>query len=328
MALVTPATAASRPAAVQAVPRLTVARIVRGRQTHPLWTHVYGPEGIGKSTFGSGAPDPVVIDIESGTLNLDVARFAFDDAGRTQPNEWTEVLEALRALDREEHAFKSVVIDTLDAAEAMLWAHICKRDDKQSIEDYGYGKGYVAAVDEWRVFVAALERLRSKGMQVITLSHSIVKAFNNPEGDNFDRYQMKLHDKAAGLIKERADCVLFARLETFAVKDDKTKRVKGVSSGARIVHTTRTAAFDAKNRHDLPDRLPLSWEDYWAAIQAHRPADPAELVKAINEKAKKLGGDVQKFAADWVTKHATNAAELAKLNNRLEAKVAELNEEG
>jgi hypothetical protein len=168
-------------------PKLTLARVSKGKVARPLWTHLYGPEGMGKSTFGARAPEPIFIDAEDGTANIDTTRFVFDDAGRTKPKDWPEVLEAIRTLDREEHPYRTLVLDTVDALEALIWAHICKRDGKTSIEDYGFGKGYVAAVDEWRLLIAALERIRAKGMNVITLGHSIVKAFHNPEGDDFDR---------------------------------------------------------------------------------------------------------------------------------------------
>lgn len=309
-------------------PILSLANVVKGRRTRPLWTHLYGPEGCGKTTFGAAAPDPIFIDVEQGSNELDVARFAFDASGRTAPATWDEVIAALRVLERESHSYRSVVVDTLDALEALIWTSICARDSKASIEDYGYGKGYTAAVDEWRILVAALERLRAKGLQVVTLSHSVVKPFKNPLGDDFDRHQMKLHEKAAGLIKERSDAVLFAQFEQYAHKDDKTKRVRGVSTGARVMFTHRTAAYDAKNRHDLPEKMPLDWGDYWTAVQAHRPADPKALGEQIRASAEQLGGEAGAFAIDYLAKHSTDAAALARLNDRLNAKLAEQGEQG
>ncbi len=183
-------------------------------------------------------------------------------------------------------------------------------------------------MDEWRIFVSAVERLRAKGLQVITLAHSMVKPFKNPLGDDFDRYQMKLHEKAAGLVKERADAVLFAQFEQYAHKDEKTKRIRGVSTGARVMLTQRTAAYDAKNRHDLPEKMPLDWGDYWAAVQAHRPADPKALIAQIQASAEQLGGEIATFALGYLEKHATDAAGLARLVDRLNAKLAEQAEQG
>jgi hypothetical protein len=204
-----------------------------------------------------------------------------------------------------------------------MHAAICARDGHTNIEDYGYGKGYVAALDEWRLFVSLVERVRAAGINVVTLAHAVIRSFKNPSGEDFDRYQMKLHEKAGGLVKERADIVLFANYETFAVKDSKTKRVKGVSTGARLIYTTRTAAHDAKNRHDLPESLPLSWSDFYDAVQAHRPADPAALLAECTRKAAQLGGDVDTKATAYMKEHQGNAVALAKLNDRLNALLSE-----
>jgi hypothetical protein len=301
----------------------------KGRVAYPLWITLYSAEGLGKSTFASRAPSPIFLDVEHGTRELDVERFAFDDlTGRTTPESFTEILLALRALETEEHQYKTVAIDTLDAVEALIHSHICFRDAKQSIEDYGFGKGYVAALDEWRILIAHFERLRKRGLNVITLAHSAVKTFKDPSSDGWDRHQMKLHQSAAGLVKERSDIVLYGSYEEYAVKSDKTKRLQGVSTGARIIHTTHNAAWDAKNRHDLPEQMPLDWDDFYAAVQAHRPAEPAVLANEIRRKAKEIGGEVQEKALAFIEQHATDAAALAKANDRLNAKLAEREQGG
>lgn len=301
----------------------------KGRVAYPLWITLYSAEGLGKSTFGSRAPAPIFLDVEHGTRELDVERFVFDDAnGRTTPENFGEILAALRALETEEHTFKTVVIDTLDAVEALIHSHICFRDAKASIEEYGFGKGYVAALDEWRILVAQFERLRKRGMNVITLAHSSVKTFKDPASDGWDRHQMKLHQSAAGLIKERSDVVLFGTYEEFAVKSEKTKRVQGVSTGARIVHTVHNAAWDAKNRHDLPEQMPLDWDDFYAAVLAHRPADPKALAAEIRRKAEQVGGEVQEKSLAFLAEHGEDAAALARLNDRLNAKLAEREQKG
>lgn len=297
--------------------RMTLASLVRGKQDQPIRVVLFGVEGVGKSTFGADSPKPIFLGAEDGTAHLDVTRFPM-------PGNWTEVLEAIRTLTTEEHDFKTLVLDTLDWAEPMLWAHLCARDKQENIEAYGYGKGYAAALDEWRVFLAAIEQMRAKkGMHVVLLAHSWIKPFKNPEGDDFDRYEMKLHPKAGGLLKEWCDVVLFANFETFATKDAKTKRIKGVSTGARLLYTTRTAAYDAKNRFDLPESLPLSWADFEAAVSAHRPADPAALRSEIERKAKLLGGEMEKAAMAAIERANGDAVKLSQLNNWTNAKMAE-----
>jgi hypothetical protein len=312
-----PTSVSAKPAA-----RMTLAGITRGKQAQPIRALLYGVEGVGKSTFGANAPSPVFLGAEDGTSQLDVARFH-------APESWQDLLEAVQVLTNEPHDFKTLVLDTLDWAEPLLWAHICHRDTTakspiRSIEDYGYGKGYSAALDEWRIFLAALERLRkAKGMHVILIAHSWIKSFKNPEGDDFDRYELKLNAKASGLMKEWADAVLFANYETYAVKDAKTKRVRGVSNGARVLYTSRTAAYDAKNRYSLPETLPLSWTDFVGAVANQQPADPTALIAEIERKAKELGGKHEQDALAAIQRANGDAVKLAQLNNWANSKLIE-----
>lgn len=303
--------------------RMSLDRLIRGRIESPLKVLLYGQEGVGKSTFGASAPNPIILGAEQGTEQLDVTRFP-------APQSWQDVLDAVRVLTLEQHDFRTLVIDTVDWVEPILWAHMIKRDGPKfkeglsSIEDYGYGKGYNAALDDWRILLAGLERLRqTKGMHVVLLAHSWIKTFKNPEGEDYDRYELKIHNKAGGLLKEWVDDVLFARFEEVALKDAKTKRVRGVSTGARVIRVERTAAYDAKNRHSLPDPLPLSWAEYEAAVRAGRVADPAAMREEIQRKAKELGGEIEKATAELLTKAGDDAQKLAILNNRLNAKLAD-----
>lgn len=294
--------------------RMRLDALVKGRQQSPARVVLYGPEGIGKSTFAANAPAPVFLGAEDGTSQLDVTRFP-------SPDSWAEVGEAIRTLTLESHDFKTLVVDTLDWAEPILWQHICTRDKKANIEDYGFGKGYQAALDEWRTFLAALDRLRNKrGMHLILLAHSHVKTFKNPEGEDFDRYELKLHQKASGLVKEWSDAVLFSTFETFAVKDDK-KRVRGVSSGARLIHTERRAAFDAKNRYGLAETLPLSWDEFAAGMESHQPASAEQLLREIAEKSERLATKEQEQLRGLVARAGNDAQKLAQANDWAGAKI-------
>lgn len=323
-----PATATPvRPAqpASPASPKLTLSRVSRGRVEHAAWLHVYGPEGVGKSSLGAAAPDPIFIDVEQGTMNLETTRFTFDDAGRTMPQSFEELLDAVRTVERETHPYKTLVIDTLDAVEALIWQYICLRDGKENIAAYGFAKGEnIVALDEWRKLIAALERVRAKGINVLTLSHSIVKRFDDPESDGWDRYILKLHEKAGGLVKERADAVLFAKFEVVKqkAKDDRRK-VRAITTDARFLYTRKTGAYDAKNRYDLPEELPLDWAELWSAIQAHRPADPVELVAAVKRKAARLPEQLRATALTYLEKAAGDAVKLSKVNTWINAKLAE-----
>jgi hypothetical protein len=294
--------------------------LVRGKLQEPITVLLYGVEGIGKSTFGADAPKPIFIDAEGGTAHLDVPRFP-------RPESWQDVLDALGELESSKHEFQTVVVDTLDWIEPLIWKHICERDSTEnkrltSVEDYGYGKGYEVALDEWRQFVAALERLKRKGMNVILLGHCWVKPFKNPEGEDYDRYQMKLHAKAAGFLREWPRNVLFAKHDTIAAKDQKTNRVRGVSTKKRLVYTEQGAAFDAKNRSNLPPSFPLGWEQFAALVLAADAALP-DLRAEVERKAILLGGAECEKALIYLKANENNATKLAQLNNRLNVKIEE-----
>jgi len=309
------ATRTAAPAAVQP-PRMTLAAIRRGRIEAPVRTLLFGVEGIGKTTFGASAPNSIFIGAEDGAGTLDLARFP-------QPQSWEDIREAIRTLTKDAHGYETLVLDTIDWAEPLAWRFICNRDNKKDIEDYGYGKGYTAALDEWRVLIADLERLRAaRKMQVVLLAHSWIKSFKNPEGDDFDRYEMKINAKAAGLLKEWCDVVLFANHETFAVKEG-NKRVKGVSTGARVCYTTRTAAYDAKNRFSLSEQFPLDWDEYAAALSSGQTSDPLALAEEIRRKAAELGGDTEQKAIALLGQHLGDASMLARINNKLNVRLAE-----
>lgn len=294
--------------------RMTLANVTKGKQERPLRVIIYGVEGVGKSTFGADAPRPIFLCAEDGTAHLDVARFP-------APRTWLEAIEAVRELLRGEHDFKTLVIDSLDWLEPLCWQHICHAGGKQSVEDFGFGKGYVMAVDRWRELLTNLDLLvRNRRMNVVMVAHATVKRVDDPQSGAFDRYRMKLHEKTSDVLREWVDAVLFARHEVRVI--ERNGKPRGQSSGARLLHTTWTAAYDAKNRFDLPETLPLSWEDFEAAVRAHAPADPGKLKAELAELIPQLDADTRAKAEDHLGKCGDDAARLAQLLDRVRSKVA------
>jgi hypothetical protein len=291
-------------------PANRLARVVTGKLDKPVRVVIFGGDGIGKSTFAANAPAPIFIGAEDGTAQLDVARMP--DIGS-----WRDVLDALAELDSQ-HSYRTVAIDSADWLEPMIWDAVCASGNKQSIEDYGYGKGYVMALNEWRRLTSALDRLRERrGMNAIIIAHAHIRTFKNPAGDDFDRWELKLHQKAGGLLKEWCDAVLFANYETLTHKSG--ERVKGISTGARLLYTERTAAWDAKNRYDLPPEIPLAWDAFYDATQAHTPAPAGSIEGAISALLDGMSDDITKRVRDAVKKASGDAAQLARIKDRLQA---------
>lgn len=295
--------------------RMPLANLVRGKQRSPKRVLIYGVDKIGKTTFGAGAPKPVIIGPEDGSGLLDVARFPISS--------WQDTLDAVETLTNEEHDFQTAVIDSLDWLEPLCWRHVCAEAKQESIESFGYGKGYTAALDAWRVLIAALEKLRRvKGMHVVLIGHAVCKTFKNPTGEDFDRYSLKLNEKAAGLWKEWVDAILFAAHEVYAAKDLKNeRRVRGVDTGARLIHTVYRAAWDAGNRYSLPETLPLSWEDFEQAADAEQVASPDALLAAIDAAQAQLSETDREKVTAAVARAGADAKKLAFLNNWISARI-------
>ena len=257
------ATTAAAPKAAVPAKKMMLGAVTNGRIVSPIKTLVYGCSGVGKSSFAAGAPGAIFIPVEEGTNAIETARFP-------RPETFQDVLDAITELAKGEHKYKTVVIDTLDALEALIWAKVCADAKKSSIEDVGggWGKGYVAALGELRIFLSYLERLRTtRGMNIVLIAHAQVKKFANPEGLDFDRYELKLAGKgASALVQEWVDNLLFATFEVIAATDEKTDRTRGVATGRRIARTSRAGAYDAKSRHSLPDPMDLEWSVYRESI--------------------------------------------------------------
>jgi hypothetical protein len=242
-----------------------LSQIKRGGETLPPRVLLSGPEGIGKSTFAANAPSPLFISQENGLTGL-------DHVAHLSPTSFADVLEMVDELTASPSEYKTLVLDTMDWLERSIHAFICARDGKQNVEDYGYGKGYKVAEAELVLLLNKLDALRStQKVGVILLSHVQIKAFTSPEGTQWDRYEMKGHKGFTGILREWPDACLFAVYEVHKMKERGENRER-VIGGDRIIHTSWSPGWDAKNRLGLPEVLPLSYEDFAVAVEANSPA--------------------------------------------------------
>jgi hypothetical protein len=302
---------ADKPAA--APKRMSLGAVRRGRIEKPYRIVVFGPEGVGKSTFAAGAPNTIFLGAEDGTSELDVARLP-------QPTNWEDALDAVELLRNDKHDFGALAIDTLDWLEPLCWEKVCRDGKKKDIEDFGYGRGYTAALDHWREFLHRLTGLRDeRNMYIVLLAHSMVRTFRNPQGEDFDRYEMKMHAKTAGLVREWCDALLFANYETLAYESK--GRTRGVSDGARFIHTEHNAAFDAKNRQALPARLPLSWDEFVGAAKAGAPIAEDRVRKEIADLLPHVPRDIAEKAVAAI--EGADVRKLAVIADRLRARAAD-----
>lgn len=232
---------------------------------------VYGNHGLGKTTFGSLAPDPVFILTEDGLGKIEAPSFEV-------AQNFDMLIDQLRQLYAEDHSFKTLVIDSLDHLEPMVWEKVLEENPNASkgkpatgIESYGYGKGYAMALDVWRQLIDAMNYLRDeKHMTIIMTAHAQIKRFENPQTEPYDRYDLKLHQKASALMQEIADMVLFTSYYT-GTRETKdgfgNSFVRAVGSGDRYIYTEERPAYQAKNRYGLPPEIPFDKDGaYWGVI--------------------------------------------------------------
>jgi len=289
--------------------------VSKGIIKKPHYILMHGLPGLGKSSFAAGSLDPIYLCAEKGTNHLDVSRLELND--------FDGFLKAIAELRDTKHDYKTVVIDTIDHVEPLIFKEVCKDKSKNTIEDIGYAKGYEFALDYWSKLINGLEELRENGMNIILLAHTFVKTFNDPQlAEGYDRYQVKLHHKASSLIIDRVECVLFANYETF-LKTGDNEKTKAFGDGARVIYTEHRPAAVAKNRFNLPYKLPLDWEAFATACDTEKSSDPKDLQENIQSLLSELKNeDVKKKVQEHLKKIGNDAKELAAVENKLKTMVA------
>ena len=240
----------------------------KGGINKPPRVTIYGTEGIGKTTFAASAPNPVFLDVEDG-------RQSVAESMGWKISSFDEAMEAIGVLYTEDHDYKTVVIDSLDWLERLIWEKVSKDQNVKSIEDIGYGKGYIQAANYWLQLIQGLDALRDeKGMISIQLGHSVIQRFDPPDGEPYDRYQIKLHKTASAIVRENSDIIGFCNYQVSIVKTEvgfNKKVARGAGSGIRYLFLEERPAFQAKNRYGMPEKIDLKQSGGWAELAKHLP---------------------------------------------------------
>jgi hypothetical protein len=241
-------------------------KIVRGKVAGPVRGVLYGTEGIGKSTLASQWPNPLILDTEDGTGQIDCARVAIHDC--------VSLESAMLDISGDPRGFKTVVVDSADWMERQIIEHLVRKANKRSIEDFGFGKGYVMLAEYVSRILNVADTLIAAGVNVLFVAHAHVKRTSPPdETDGYDRYELKLTKHAAPLLKEWCDLLLFANYRTKLVEGGDGRK-KAIGGKERLLYAERAAAWDAKNRFGLPESFPMSIDQLGAIFATAAESGP------------------------------------------------------
>jgi hypothetical protein len=240
-------------------------KITKGKQTRAQRVVIYGVESVGKSTFAAQFPKPLFLDVEGGTAHL--------DTDRVEIATLAELESAIRECQSTD--YQSVIIDSADWAERLVLEGMLATDKKKSVEDYGYGKGFVMLAEKFARLLTIADQIVAGGKNVVFIAHSKVQRVEPPDMlSAYDRYELKLTKQSAPLLKEWADELWFFKFKTKTVESE-SGRSKGIGGKERIILTTHSAAYDAKTRSGLAEELPMAWDSV-----AHLFAKPAPKIDA------------------------------------------------
>ena len=288
-------------------------RITEGKQQREPRVLIYGGDGVGKTRFAAGAPDPFFIDVNRGSLQYDVKRVV--------PETWSEMMEWIDAAETGVVKCKSLVLDSISDAEHMGHTEFFPNTtiDKW---DGGYGRGEGYALMRWRELFSKLERVWASGKTIILVGHMAVKRFEDPTGPGYERYELAARAKLAGAIRQWVDYVLFAKEET-AQQKVSGGDIKMVANGVRWVHTQRCPAFDAKARGTtlFPEKVLLSW-DAFAQARAADSARVEELRREIDAMLKEIGDKkLDEIVREYLR---ANPGMVVEARNRVAARLEEI----
>lgn len=256
-------------------------QITKGKRARAQKVVVYGPEGIGKSTFAAQFPEPIFIDTEGSTDNMDVARL-------NKPSSYTMLKNEIAWVKANPTVCKTLVIDTIDWAESLVIADVCAQHGKKGIEDFSWGKGYTYTKEEMGRLLNLLSELVDLGINVVLTAHAQMRKFEQPdEMGSYDRWELKLGKKTssqtAPLVKEWADMVLFANYKTVVMTADNGK--KKATGGQRVLYTQHHPAWDAKNRHGLPEEMPFDYAGIAHIFNQAQPQPTPQPQQTVPEPA-------------------------------------------
>ena len=190
-----------------------------------------------------------------------------------KPQSWEELLSIVKEVAATPGICKTLVIDTADWAEQLITTYLCNKYKQNSIESFGYGKGYTYMAEEFSRLLSSLDLCIAAGIHVVVTAHAKMRKFEQPdEMGAYDRWEMKISKQTAPLLKEWCDMLLFCNYQTFVVtSENDTKKAQG---GKRVIYTAHHPAWDAKTRIALPEVVDLDYSKIAFAFEPEKKTLP------------------------------------------------------
>jgi hypothetical protein len=269
----------------------SIASLNSTKSDKPPITLIYGVDGVGKTSLAAEWPNPIYLHTsgEEPPNNIELVSPGIVDS-------YEEMIGLIEELVTSDHDRRTVIIDSIDGFEPLVWSKTCSRPIGKdngyvsSIEEPGYGKGYVEADHEWNYFIGGLMALKQRGIAVVLLAHPEVVRFDSPITDPYSRYGIKLHKRASALIREKSDIVAFMNYRT-TIKEKEVARAKtvahGEGGGDRQIHLEERPGFLAKNRYGMPVNVPYKIGKGYAELSKFFPAPYGAVVKDDAPRGKK-----------------------------------------
>jgi hypothetical protein len=279
--------------------------IIRGRSTPAPRRIIYGPPGVGKSTFACAEPGALALDYEDGLDAIGADRVK---GART----WSETVALAREACTGPGEHRAVIVDTIDRLEDQATLLVCAEGKKKSLADFGYGDGYEALATKWRELLFVLEGAREHGRAVTLVAHVQNKPVDDPTMGTYGKYIATLQKRCWTSTHRWADAVLFANYEGGLVEG------RAILTGARKLYTQAATGFDAKHRPNIASPLPLSWEAYAEAVSASQRT-VEEILLAISKLTTK---ETAEKVNDYITKANGDVLRLASIESALRKKVS------
>lgn len=263
---------------------------------------LYSADGVGKTTYAAGAPDPFFLDFARGSIKHDV--------GRVHPADWDEALEWLTAVETGKVTCKTLVVDSLTEMERMMVKRFFGEKGPNAGDTWGFGRGDDYSISVWAGLLAQFERIWAQGKAIIFTAHAKVSKFNDPTGPAYDRFQLSMRPVGADIFRQWVDYVCFCREEVL-IDDQKQERKKGKTTGVRYQYTRRCPAFDAKARGTslFPERLLLGWQPLWEAIQADETRAKVMRTEVDEMLAEIADKDLTLKVVEWLRANPGNVVE-------------------